>query len=1172
MRIKSLELLGFKSFYDKTSIQYRSGINAIVGPNGCGKSNIIDAIRWILGEQNPRRLRAENMEELISNGGDVHKPVGMAEVTLVISGVGTANLDEIVIKRRVFRSGEHEFYINGIPCRLKDITEAFLDEGVGARSYSIISQGRVEQVISGKPEEIRSLIEEVAGIIKYKVRRRETESKIKSTIDNLARVRDVVREINQQMNVLSRQARDADEFRRISEELRRTELRINRFKLHEIEGKIRGLSIGKVKIEGGISSVFENINNTQETIKESESNLIHLEESLEVLENGAFKIKSVLQAKESFQERARSEISAIDEYIGKIEREIELLVVEKEKSGALLEVKENNLKDVEINRATVDREANRIEESIAVLREQIRGDRSEIDGIRVDLFEALDKHSSIKATIVGYEKELNELKTQRDRLMKENKEVQDEREKIFKVISVLEDSKKQIEDRKGLLEQNNNDIQKAFKNLNQQQEVIKKENSNLEERFKEVNSRLSVLKQIQTNYEWLPEGVRRFILERKGNGLLGLTSDFISVEKGYERAIEAALGEKLKWIFVKESEEALSAVESLRELSVGRVTFIPIGRNKQRNEFSKNGHDILPIWEKIAVDGIEREVIDDMLSGVFLVSSLKEAMMLRDEIGGGASFVTVDGDYLDSTGAMSGGLISEGVFERKREIEELYIETINLEEGLSTISFELESKQIEIEDIKNTMLKQSEELLELEIKDAEVKKDISNVRENLLRLGKRSDLIEFELKIIDTELQEKEKILSEANSRLKQFDDEKTGLGERFSLLEVKVKAAEDEEVKLEEQISNLRVEIATLFEKQKGLIEDLDELGSRYQRLTQKIERENGDIARKMEERSNLMKLDEEAREDSKKLLGNLKLKEGELSAKKAEKEELLNKIRLTGEHKEGLRLELASLQEKSHSIQMQINGLQIELEHLEVDIGKSVSEIKEEPVAGSSDLERFNLTGEEERLRKLKERVDRFGPVNLLAPEEFNKLEERYNFLNDQIEDLTSAVSSLRKAMHKIDKESSKRFIETFEVVNKKFQETFTRLFRGGEAKLVLVDPEDILNTGVDIMVRPKGKGFQSINLLSGGEKALSAIALVISASFVRPAPFFLFDEIDAPLDDVNTTQFVDLITEISKESQILIITHNKKTMQAVNSLIGITSDKPGISKVVSVELQTI
>jgi chromosome segregation protein len=255
-----------------------------------------------------------------------------------------------------------------------------------------------------------------------------------------------------------------------------------------------------------------------------------------------------------------------------------------------------------------------------------------------------------------------------------------------------------------------------------------------------------------------------------------------------------------------------------------------------------------------------------------------------------------------------------------------------------------------------------------------------------------------------------------------------------------------------------------------------------------------------------------------------------------------------------------------------MQINGLQIELEHLEVDIGKSVSEIKEEPVTGSSDLERFNLSGEEERLRKLRERVDRFGPVNLLAPEEYNKLEERFNFLNVQIEDLTSAISSLKKAMHKIDRESSKRFIETIEVVNKKFQETFTRLFRGGEAKLVLVDPEDILNTGVDIMVRPKGKGFQSINLLSGGEKALSAIALVISASFVRPAPFFLFDEIDAPLDDVNTTQFVDLITEISKESQILIITHNKKTMQAVNSLIGITSDKPGISKVVSVELQTI
>ena len=1170
MRIKSIELLGFKSFYEKTSIQYRSGINAIVGPNGCGKSNIIDAIRWILGEQNPRRLRAENMEELISNGGDTLKPLGMAEVTLIISNVVGSNLDEIIIKRRVFRSGENEYYMNGIPCRLKDITEAFLDDGVVARSYSIISQGKVEQVISAKPEEVRSLIEEVAGIVKYKVRRRETESKIKSTSENLARVRDVIREVNQQMQALSRQAKDADEFRKISEELRRTEFRINRFKVYEIEEKIKELSFDKVKIEGGISSVFENINNSQRTINEMESSLIHLEGSLETLGKETFKVRSDLQAKEAFQERARGEISSIDEYIGKIEREIELLTVERVKIGTLIEVKESNLKDVETDKASVEREAIKKEESISILRDQIRKERNEIDSTRVNLFEALDKQSSLRATIIGYEKELNELKSQRDRLMKENEEVVGERENIFRLISDLENAKKQIETRKNLLEQNNSDIQITFQTLIQEQEVVRKENSRLEERLKDVNSRLSVLKQIQSNYEWLPEGVRKFILERKGNGLLGLTSDFISVEKGYERAIEAALGERLKWIFVNESEEALSAVESLRELSVGRVTFIPIGTNIKDREFGKNGYDILPVWEKIIVNGIDREVIDNMLKGVFLVSSLKEAITLRVEMGDGTSFVTVEGDYLDSTGAISGGLISEGVFERKREIEELFIETLNLEESLSTISIKIDSKQIEIEDIKNTIQKQSEELLELEIREAEVKKDISNIRDNLIRVGKRSELIEFELKVVDSELDEKEKMHSEAYSRLKQLDDEKTELGERFSLLETKIKAAEDDEIKLEELISNLKIEIATMFEKQRGLMEDLDELTNRYQNITQKIELENSELVRKREERSNLIRSDEEAIEDSKSLLGFLKLKEEELSLQKREKEELLNNTRLMGEQKEGLRLELTSLQEKSHSIQMKINGFQIELEHLEADIGKTISEIKEEHVTKPSDLERFNLSGEEERLRKLRERVDRFGPVNLLAPEEYNKLEERHHFLNDQIEDLASAISSLKKAMHKIDRESSKRFIATLEVVNKKFQESFTRLFRGGEARLVLVDPEDILNTGVDIMVRPKGKRFQSINLLSGGEKALSAIALVISASFVRPAPFFLFDEIDAPLDDVNTSQFVDLLREIAKESQILIITHNKRTMQAVNSLIGITSNKTGTSKVVSAELQ--
>jgi chromosome segregation protein len=409
--------------------------------------------------------------------------------------------------------------------------------------------------------------------------------------------------------------------------------------------------------------------------------------------------------------------------------------------------------------------------------------------------------------------------------------------------------------------------------------------------------------------------------------------------------------------------------------------------------------------------------------------------------------------------------------------------------------------------------------------------------------------------------------IDEVKDRIIQLEKEKTRQETRYSEIEIVLKDYEAQEEGFEGDVADLRIEIATLLEKEKGILEDLDDLANRIRETKNRLESESKEVERKRVEKINLIKSGDEAKDYSENLLGIINIKEDELSIRKNEKEGLLDRLRGKGAEIERLRNDLASLQERSHSLQLQINGLQIEIEHTEVEIKKS-------GIAGDIECEEgfedYDPVTEEGRLLRLKEKVDRFGPVNLLAPEEFSNLEERHKFLNDQVEDLTSAISSLRKAMNRIDRESSKRFSETFEVVNTKFQEIFRRLFRGGEAKLVLTDPEDILNTGVEVMVRPAGKRFQSINLLSGGEKALSAIALVVSACFVKPSPFLLFDEIDAPLDDLNTSQFTALLKEIANKSQVIIITHNKRTMQAVDSLIGITTDQPGTSKVVSVELQ--
>lgn len=1167
MRIKSIEFLGFKSFYEKTIVQCHDRINAVVGPNGCGKSNIFDAVLWILGEQNPRKLRAEAMDDIISNGGETLKPLGLAEVSLVLNDLPDDGFGEIVIKRRLFRSGESEYYINGTPCRLKDITEMFLDTGAGARAFSIIGQGKIEQMISAKPEEKRLLIEEVAGILKYKLRRRETESRIKSTNENLARVKDLIKEVSRQMQVLSRQAKDAEEFRRLSEEARRTELRINLSKIRLLGTKKEGLQAEKSEIDNRISSLNGQIRERDNDAKELEGRVKRLEENLVILEKEVYGLRSDLQTKQSFQERVKSEISSIDEYVSKLEREINLLKDQQVKLEGETEIKEDNLERYKRDISDTKNEIVNKEELLSGLKDKVTKQKIELNNSKAVLFEIIDKHSSLKAVAFGYEKELSELRARRDRIKRELSEVEGERETTFQYISDLEHTMHDLDGRKKQIRQSNEGIQNALFALTADQEMKKKGILQLGERLNEVNSRLSVLKQIQSNYEWLPEGIGRFLVERKGNGILGLTADFISVEKGYERAIEAALGEKLKWVFVKERETAISAVESLRELSVGRGTFIPVTSNFNNGGFSNNGSSVFPLLDKVMVEGLDREIFENMLKGVFIVRSLKEGLELRDEMGEGTAFVTLEGDFLDTSGAISGGFAPEGVFERKREIEELSAEALILENDISRMSVEIESSQTEIDGIKGALQKSEKELVEVEIKEAEINKDLSNIRDNLVKIGKKHDVVGNELNVVDSEIEELEMKIDEVKQGITQLEKEKARQETRYGEIEIVLKDCEVQEEGLEGDLANLRIQAATLLEKEKGILEDLDDLTSRIRETENRLEIECKEVERKRLEKINLIKSGDEAKNYTENLLGIINIKEEELSIRKNEKEQLLSKLRGIGAEIERLRNHIASLHERSHSLQLQINGLQIEIEHTEAEIKKIGIDVDMEREEGFED---YDPAAEESKLSKLKEKIDKFGPVNLLAPEEFTNLEERHKFLNDQVEDLTSAISSLRKAMNRIDRESSKRFAETFEVVNTKFQEIFRRLFRGGEAKLVLTDPEDILNTGVEVMVRPTGKRFQSINLLSGGEKALSAIALVVSACFVKPSPFLLFDEIDAPLDDVNTSQFIALLKEIANKSQVIIITHNKRTMQAVDSLIGITADQPGTSKVVSVELQ--
>jgi chromosome segregation protein len=1173
MKIKSLEIIGFKSFYDKTRIHFDQRLSAIVGPNGCGKSNVLDAIRWILGEQNPRQLRANVMEEVISNGSEFMKPLGMAEVALVMEKVPIYNFEEVEIKRRVFRSGETEYLLNGVQCRLKDITDIFIDTGSGARAYSVIGQGRVEQLITAKPEDKRTLIEEVAGIRKYKIRRRETETRIKTTRENLSRVKDMSNEVKRQMDTLSLQAKHAEEFRDISEEARRLEARILRVRLERLEKKMSAVLEEKASIDQSIAKSEEEIIHVVNLLKKSNNQSSVADDRIRELENEIYKTRTDLQSKISSQEIIKTEISSIERFIEKIESESFLLAGEGRNLTAQTELKNRALDEVKTGLEREMAETEEKENALSLIKSGSAEIHTEHREIRDALFKTLDEYSSIKGAALGYENELKELYSKKEVIEKELHEIELERKGTADEISKLEHILTENESNKRNITDSKDKLLASLLSVKKILGTKRSENEALMERFKENASRLTALQQIETNYEWLPEGIRNFVIEHKGNGVLGTVSDFIMVPEGFERAVEAALGDKIKWILVEENDRALKAIASLRERSLGRGTFVSAKSDEVLAMSNGNYVNAKPLSDIVTLDN-KLGIIESMLRNIYMVPTINEALTLRSGMGRGASFVTAEGDFLHADGAISGGTAQPGVLERKREIENLKIATADLQTEIDRFALEIQASELEIGKLDSAIKEYENELVEIEISDAETRKDITNLRNNLEKLDRRIELIGQSLRKTQAETGEKLILIEETRTKIARLDSEKSVLEQRFGEIEAKIKKAEEEERSLEREISEKKVRCASLTEKEKSLIEDLNELENRIREIDSRILAEAKNIEEKKQEKMSFFEKDRHTLEEISGINKILAENEEKLLEMKNERSVLLQEIARTNEKRESLSTLLSELRLKNNTLELDLNSLRIETENIrEIMERSNLSDIGfSAPDAGSAveeDLSGINLQEEEAKLRKIQAQIEKFGPVNLLAPEEYSKLEERYTFLNEQMDDLMQALNSLGRAISKIDKESEKRFSEAFELMDAKFQEIFSRLFMGGEGKLVLTEPDSMLESGVEVMVRPRGKKFQAINLLSGGEKALSAIALIIAACLIKPAPFLLFDEIDAPLDDRNTSCFIELIKELDSNSQVILITHNKKTMQEVNSLIGITSNKTGTSTVVSVDL---
>ncbi len=1175
MKIKSLSLTGFKSFYENTKIQFDGQLNAVVGPNGCGKSNVLDAIRWILGEQNPRQLRADIMEELISNGSETLKPLGMAEASLVLKDVPSYDFEEVEIKRRIFRSGEGEYYLNGVSCRLKDVTDVFIDTGSGARSYSVIGQGRIDQLITAKPEDKRVFVEEVAGIRKYKIRRRETETRIRSAKENLSRVQDMTNEVKRQMDNLDAQAKQAQKFRELSKRTSELELKILRIKLRNLENSKKIILEDKLVVDESASEAEKEIILVSKCLKGLEGKAASLEKEVVELERQNYLANASIQSKESSRELIKSEISSIDRFIEKIVSETALLNQEQENIGATTEAKKAARSRVNM---LLESERERIQDKESKLlihragSSEIHRKRQEVRG---GLFKILNDYSAFKGVALGHQRELEELRSRKKLLLKEIEEAQSEKNKLSDEAAKLEGLLRKNEAIKKRVNEDKNQLELTLDSLNELLGTKLNQKNRFNERLKGDTSRLNALNQIQSNYEWLPKEIGNFIIDNKGKGVLGTVADFISVSKGYEKAAQASLGEKASWIVVRDNSDAIAAIESFRERSSGRATFIATKGANYKTPNNKRNDNLRTLSEVVKLDKEKLGFIDGILEKTLLVPSIEKALELRLRMDGGLSFVTPGGDGAYSDGAVAGGAAQPGAIERKAEIETLINEVAKLEDQTRVMSTEIKSDENRIRNVKLRIKESDRELIQLGIKEAEAKKDIINVKSNLKKVEERIKAIGKSSERTDSEINDKSKTFEEMNAKIRLLDVEKTDFEQQFKEIEEKIKSAEGKEKALESEIADIKVTCASLIEKRKNIQEDLTDIDKRKGEIAKRLGSEARNIEAREQEKLNLIEKDKSTVREIKNYRIALSQSENILSLKRNERAQTLRDIRATNESKEMISSRLSDLRLKNNSLELDLNGVQIEIENIKERMSANsdfaIKQGNDCAVTDSTPQDCLNIDveAEEAKLREFQSRIERFGPVNLLAPEEYNRLEERYDFLTAQMQDITKALVSLGKAITKIDKESKKRFGETYEAIEKKFREVFSRIFRGGEGKLILTDPDDVLESGVDVVVRPRGKKFQPITLLSGGEKALSAIALVISACLIKPPPFLLLDEIDAPLDDRNTSCFIELIKEIDKNSQIILVTHNKRTMQDVNSLIGITSNKGGDSTVVSVDL---
>ncbi len=1181
MHLKKLELFGFKSFLDRTGFNFEPGVTAIVGPNGCGKTNVVDAIKWVLGEQSALALRGSHMGDVIFNGTDGRKPLGMAEVSLVLDNEdGSVPLDysEVMITRRIFRSGESEYFINKTPCRLKDINELFMDTGIGTRSYSLIEQGKVDLILSSRPEDRRFLFEEAAGITKYKNRKKEALRKLESTERNLLRVDDIISELKKQIGSLRRQAGKAKRYQSLSEQLREFELTLafeeyNRLEsrrikdekqLTEMRERVGALNSGVEKnefslgerragiscIEAKADRVREDLQSAGEGIIQSESNVVLYEDRIQALN------QRIKDADEEIGVLENRRVSVLDELSG-LEQEKEQFGKERTDRKSESEEGEKRLEELAAGMKKKEKELAGIKEKIVEVVSFESRQRSELASLS-----AVDKSCDARERRLGAEK------------LRSGDEKRDCGKEFAAVSAKWEERKDAVgaaESRIGELKGKISGLQTTLGSLREKTYSGKRE-------IVSMKSSLKLMEEMWRNYEGYARGVRSVMAVRDFlPGVCGVVGDLLKVPRNFEVAVEAALGERAQYIVVGKTNEAEKALSYLKQKEGGRATFVVLGAvgradKEEIDEIVSHSGVIGVASGKVKSDLRYVNVSDLLLGRTVIVDKLETARALLPKVPAGWKLVTLEGDVIDGMRFVSGGsLVSKGtgligrsgrVQEMTESVKNLLLVQEKLESDERIVSADLKTSIAEEETLGRELHREREEFANLE-------RARSQLQNEMERLSKDISLLDDEVTTVRKDRSRLGIEIQEVSDKLNAVMEDKEDCNRRMHSFQQDLEDGSSEREQILHRLTEIKVIFASLDAKE----ESLETAFSLRQRTCSEYEEQTGKRRQEVKDAEARVKEFEETivniRNDLKGFSESRDQFEEERLKVEEERKSVIRRIdEMENSLREGRGL-LREKEEEMHQVEVRYAQMDVEISSL-TDRISSRHRVDLKTLAEERKAEEIDAQLMSEEAVRLRAKLEAMGPVNLVAIEEYKHLEERYDFLCGQRDDLLSAQESLKKAIAHINRTTRSMFVETFRKVNEQFGRLFRSLFDGGKAELILVDERDVLESGIEIIARPPGKKLQSISLLSGGEKAMTAIALLFAIRGVKPSPFCVLDEIDAPLDDSNIGRFARLVRESSRNSQFIIVTHNRTTIATSDIVHGVTMEERGISKQISVRFE--